>query len=48
MQYKVEGKIVYWRNDKMDAGKWLVKETCKTAKEAEKLLIELQKSGGTN
>lgn len=44
MQYKVEGKIVYWSKDGV---KWLVKETCKTAKEAEKLLTQL-KNGGVN
>ena len=36
-EYKIEGKIIYYFNGE----KWLVKESCKTAKEAKALLEDL-------
>lgn len=38
MRYKVEGNVVFWHNKE----KWLVKETCASAEEAQELLVVLE------
>jgi hypothetical protein len=38
--HKIEGKQVWYFNGE----KWLIRETCKTKKEAEKLLKEIEES----
>ena len=44
MRLKIEGNKVLWHNSK----KWLIKETCKTVKAAQKLLKDLEKQNASN
>ena len=43
MKLKSEGKNVLWWNGR----KWLIRESCKSAKVAQKLKIELEKQDAT-